>query len=139
MLCLELGGEMLLVRHDGGDLSALSRDLVLRLGESARVDAAIGAPISAMEGDGDRPLVEKPIEADEVACLVGQDEKRHGLAGLWRALADALLFQPRDKPIDGLLEMRAKAAYRVGESLQPLSQRRVHVAGLDVGLVQRVG
>ena len=108
---------MLLVGHDGGDLPALRRDLVLRLGERARVDAAIGAPISAMEGDGDRPLVEKRVEADEVAGLVGQDEERHGLAGLRRGLADALLFQPRHKLVDSLLEMRAKASHRVGESL----------------------
>ena len=108
---------MLLVGHDGGDLPALRRDLVLRLGERARVDAAIGTPISAMEGDGDRPLAEKRVEADEVACFVRQDEERHRLAWLWRCLADALLFQPRHKLVDSLLEMRAKAPHRVGESL----------------------
>ena len=70
-----------------------------------------------MEGDGDRPLVEKRIEADEVTCFVWQDEERHGLAWLRRGLADALLFQPRHKLVDSLLEMRAKASHRVGESL----------------------
>ena len=50
---LKLGGEVLAVGHDGGDLAAFGGDLVLRLGQSARVDAAIGAPMAAMEGDGD--------------------------------------------------------------------------------------
>src|SRR5262245_45638086 len=35
--------------------------------------------------------------------------------------------------------MRAKSPHRVGEGLQPLTERHIHVAGLDIGLVQRLG
>ena len=73
--------------------------------------------MAAMESDGDRPLVEERVEADEASCLIGQNEQRHGLAGLRRGLADALLFQSRDEAIDGLLEMRAETSHRVGEGL----------------------
>ena len=78
--------------------------------------------MTAMEGDGDRPLVEQRVEADEVPGFVGQDEERHRLAGLGRGLAHALLFQSGDQPVHRLLKMRAKAAHRVGEGLQPLSR-----------------
>ena len=91
-----------------------------------------------MEGDGDRPLVEQRVEADEVPGFVGQDEERHRLARLGRGLAHALLFQSGDQPVHRLLKMRAKASHCVGKDLQPLSQRRLHVAGLDIGLVQRL-
>ena len=40
--------------------------------------------MAAMEGDGDRPLVEQRVEADEVPGFVGQDEERHRLARLRR-------------------------------------------------------
>jgi len=138
-LGLQLGGEMLLIGHNGGDLAAFGDDLVLRLGERARVDAAIGAPVSAMEGDGDGPFVEKFVEADEVPGLVGQNEGRHGLTGHWCRLANALLLQPRNELVHGLLEMRSKVPHRIGESLEPLAERRIHVSRPEVGLVQRVG
>ena len=35
--------------------------------------------------------------------------------------------------------MRTEAAHRIGEGLQPLGERSVHIAGLDIGLVQRLG
>ena len=58
---------MLAVGHDRRDLSALGGDLVLRLGQSAGVDAAVGAPMAAMEGDGHGSFVQEAIEADQPA------------------------------------------------------------------------
>ena len=127
---------MLAVGHDGRDLSAFGGDLVLRLGQSARVDAAIGAPMAAMERDGDGSFVQEAVEADQSAVRIRENEIRHLLAGLRRVLADLMLFQPRDETIDRGLKMRPQPPHRVGEGLQPLGQGRVHVAALDEGFVE---
>jgi hypothetical protein len=62
---------LLAIGHDRGDLSALRRNLFLRLGESMRVDAAIRTPMSAMEGDCNGAGLEQLVEADELSVLVG--------------------------------------------------------------------
>jgi hypothetical protein len=126
---------MLAVRDDCGDLTAFRRDLVLRFGQSARVYAAIGAPMAAMERHRHRALLQQRIEANQLTFVVRQDEFRHLVAGFRRIFSNAVLLQPLNQTVNGVLELRAMASHRIGEGLQPLGQRGVHVTALDKGLI----
>jgi hypothetical protein len=127
---------MLAVGDDGGDLAAFRRDLILRLGQSPRVDPAVRAPMAAMERDGDGSLLQQPVEAHELTGLIGQYKIRHRLARLRRIFADIVLLQPRYEVIDRDLKMGTEPPNRIGEGLQSLGQRRVHVPALDEGVVK---
>jgi len=49
-----------------------------------------------------------------------------------------VLSQPINQMIDGILKLRAEPPHRIGKGLQPLGQRRVHVAALDEGLFEQL-
>ena len=129
---------MLTVGHDGGDLPAFGRDLILRLGQSARVDPAVRAPMPAMERHRDGSILQQRVETDELAGFVRENEVRHPLARLRRVLADIVLPQAINQTIDRGLELRAELAHGLGEGLQTLGKRRVHVAALDEGLFEEL-
>ena len=128
---------MLAVRHYGGDLSAFGGDLILRAGQSPRVNAAIRAPMPAMESHRNGPLLQQRVETDELAGFVGQHELWHRLPRLGRVLADIVLPQPIHQLINRRLKLRAEPPYRVGEGLQPLCQGRIHVAALNEGFFEQ--
>jgi hypothetical protein len=71
-----------------------------------------------------------------LAFLVGQNEIRHRLARPRRVLADVVLSQPGHEVIDRLLKVRTEASHRVGEGLQSLGKRRIHVSALDERFVE---
>ena len=87
----------------------------------------------AMEGDRERPLLQKLLEPHQASGLIGQDKGRHLLARLRRGLAGFMLPKPRDQAVDCLLEMRSEPPHRIGKGLQALAKRSVHVARLDEG------
>ena len=90
----------------------------------------------AVEGHRDGAFFQQRLEADQLPPFVGQDEIRHRLAGLRRILADIVLLQPRNEMIDGILKLGTQPSHRIGEGLQPLGLRAVHVAALDEGLFE---
>ena len=98
-LRFELGNEFLPVGHDGDDLASAGRQFPVRLHQRADVDAAIGTPMPAMEGDGNRSAVQKLIEADQLRGLVGEDEWGHRFADLRCRLAGTILTKPIYKPV----------------------------------------
>jgi hypothetical protein len=130
--------ELLAVGHDGHDLRALRGDPGLRLGARLGVDAAIRAPMSAMKGDGDRPYPQQAREADEIALLVRQNERRHRIADLWDGIAEVARHEPHDQPVDGLLHRRTQHPRRRREGLETVAQGGVHVAAIEECLFERM-
>jgi hypothetical protein len=110
----------------------------LCLGERFGVDAAIGAPMAAMEGDGDRPDPQQARQADEIALLVRQNERRHLIADLRDGIAEVARHEPHDQPVHGLLHGRTQNARRRREGLEPVAQGGVHVAAIEEGLFERM-
>ena len=53
-LGLELFGELLPVRHDRHDLTAYRVKIFLRLCQCIGINAAVGTPMAAVKGDGNR-------------------------------------------------------------------------------------
>ena len=134
----ELCCELLAVRHDCDDLSPVRHNFFLRLRQGRRVDAAIRAPMPAVEGDGHRALLQHIIEAYQLTGLVGQDEGRHRLTGPRRRLAHIMLLEPRHQLVHGALKCRVTRPHRIGEGLQPFRQRCIHVAGPGEGLFEGI-
>jgi hypothetical protein len=81
----------LIFRRNGYDLGAERGDLGFSARERVHAQAAIGAPMPAVEGDDDRALLEKARQAHETPRLVAQEKRRHGLAGPGRRHADAII------------------------------------------------
>jgi hypothetical protein len=113
---------VLAIGHDSGHLTPFGRDLILCLRESARVDAAVRTPMTAVKGHRDRAGLQERIKADKLPLLVRQDEIWHRLAGLRCIFADIVISQPLDQAVNRVLEMRAEPPHCVGESLQPVRQ-----------------
>ena len=88
-----LGGELLPVRHDSHHARAERLDARLRLGQRVDADAAIGAPVAAMERDDDGSMRQQIFQTDQPAGFVGKHERRHQIAGLGRLLAGVMLLR----------------------------------------------
>jgi hypothetical protein len=88
-----------------------------------RITAEVGTITSTEITEIEQSLITEGVPAEEIKRFCN---------------VHALLFQSGDEFVHRLLKMRAKTAHRVGEGLQPLTERGVHVAGLDIGLVQRL-
>src|SRR5262245_45817423 len=122
MLSLEIGDEFLPVRHDRDDLSALGRDLLVRLRERVDVDAAVGTPMPAMEGYCHRSPPQELFELNHVPGVVGENEGRHRLAKLWRRIANAILAESFDQTVDRRGEIGLPLSGGIGERTQLLAQ-----------------
>jgi hypothetical protein len=66
-----LGKSAGLAHGPAAPVAVLRRDLCLGAGERIDVDAAIGAPVTAMEGYCDRSFAQQILEANQAAPLVG--------------------------------------------------------------------
>src|SRR5262249_5068612 len=75
-------------------LAALRRDLLVRFRQRINIDATIWTPMSAMKGHRYRPLRQELVEPDQVAGVVGQNERGHFLARPRRRITDAVLAKP---------------------------------------------
>jgi hypothetical protein len=127
-LALHLGREFGAVGHDGDHLRAERGQARLRLRQGVDADAAIRAPMSAMESHNRRTLGQQIVKADETAIVVGQHERRHRLTDLWRTLAGAVLLEARDQPVDRFRRRRNGVAHGIGEHAEPRVHRRVEIA-----------
>jgi len=78
--------EFLPLRSDRHDLAADGCGLIVDLRKAMGIDAAIGAPMSAVEGDGHRAAGAQVLQRDEVRSVVGKQEGGIGspTAGAWR-------------------------------------------------------
>ena len=94
------------------------------------VDAAIGAPVTAMKHQSDRPIFQNFTEADELASLVAQQKPGHRIARLWTSFAGAIPRQPIHKLVDERGVTRIQGAGNFGKMRKPFIQRCVHVAAL---------
>jgi hypothetical protein len=89
--------------------------------------------VAAAEDDRGRSLAEERVQADEVAGLVGQHERRHELAGAGRRAAGVGLAQPGDEPVNGVGERRSERADYARDEGEALVERGVHLPRLLEG------
>src|SRR4029079_1426286 len=87
-------------------MAMVRSDLPFGLSESADVDAAIGAPMAAVEGDRYRSFRQQIFKSDETALLVRQQEGRHRIAHPGRGRAGTRFLQAFYECVDGGREAR---------------------------------
>jgi hypothetical protein len=108
----------------------------LGLGQRPRVDAAIRAPMAAMERHRQRTFAQQIVKGHDMPLLVGHGERRHWIAGLRGCLAGIVRLQAADHSIHGLLISRDQISRRLAEGLKPLVQGCIHVAAIEEGLFE---
>jgi hypothetical protein len=108
----------------------------MRLRQRIDIDAAVGTPMPAVEGHGDRSIIQKLVEADEVSGIARQRERRHGLARLGGRFTRTVSAQMLHQSIHGRGEFRPLPSGSVGESAKLLTQRRVELACPSESLVE---
>ncbi len=92
--------------------------------------------MTAMEGDGERPLGKQLLQTDEASRFVWQHEGRHLFAGLRRVHARIMCAEPLHERIDSHLKMRTEFPDCVREGGKPLAERRIHITATDVGVLK---
>ncbi|CDX45524.1 hypothetical protein MPLA_770037 [Mesorhizobium sp. ORS 3359] len=115
-------------------MPAQRRDLLLDFDDADRVQAAIRAPMPALEGDHSRPLEQNVSEANQPALVVRQQERRHDIARSWRRCSGALFLQAFHQAVNGIGEIRVDPSDRRGNYRQPLVERRIKFDGCLDGL-----
>jgi len=76
----------------------------------------------AMESYRDRPFGQQLIEADQVAGVIGQRERRHQLAHLRHRAARTVTAQPLHQPVDRRGKVRPPLPRVIGKNVQLLVQ-----------------
>ena len=74
------------LRRDSDEIRAQFLDLGQNLLIGMELQIAVGAPLTAVERDNDRPLLEKPRERDLASQSIGQRERRSFFTHLQRIL-----------------------------------------------------
>src|SRR5690349_21477794 len=92
--------------------------LVVDTRESARVDAAVGTPMTAMKRDDNRSFAHEFRKSTEPPALIGQDEFRHRFARLRRILSKPGALQTRHHPVDDLGEFGTELAHVLGKGVK---------------------
>jgi hypothetical protein len=109
---LEFHRVLLPLRDDGDDLAAFGGDGLVRSRQGIDVDVAIGAPVPAMKGDGDRSRLQHLFKAYESVGFVRQEKRGHRVPLSRSGLASAVLAQSLDQPIDRRGEGRQSRMHR---------------------------
>ena len=74
--------------------------------------------MAAVEGDGDRSMIQQFCESDQVPLFIRQKKRRHRIAGLRRSRSGVALLKPQYQPIHGLGKRRDSTAQRFGPMLE---------------------
>src|SRR5262249_23514409 len=132
----EFLSELLPVGHDRDDLAAFAFHLPLRLYQSVGIQSAVRTPVPAVKRNGDRPLAQQSVEANDPPLLIGQMKGRHRLADLWGILPGAALLQTRHQTIDSIGKGWAQPPHGLGKAIKSLTQRCLHIATMSEGLFE---
>src|SRR5438552_7478428 len=89
------------LRRDRDETRAQLLDLGQNLLIGMELQIAVGAPLTTVECDDDRPLLEKPRERDLASQSIGQRERRSFLTHLQRVL----LYARRNESVDMLTNL----------------------------------